>query len=425
MSGVDALSAISQAISAGGSVELLTESSESTTSFSAAFSVKLVPPDIVLPKTQETRYLKLQSTTEFYTVGALALLYLFRDASSAEYMKQAREAGLSGNIVPITERREVLEYLQQGGTSRNDRVVPLRSTTPTSDPVPLEAVSPSKAPAAAASSTKRRYVPSASDLEAVKRIKSVEVELRDRNTVLRGIKVNNFTALRQTYSAHLKKLRGEASSSSSSKPGASAPSTTSTTPEPPKSPGVGRKGRQYPIIMISSSPTALITMWNVEKFLSDAQFVPSADARDQAVKAGQTRPEPLIQIYRKVSTVDSSNKEVTQTLRYQIVDGVETLNRLGGGGSDPWERVVCVMTTGQAWQFKPYKWSEPRVLFHHVKGMYATWSSDPPNPKIKDWNVTELKIDNHRRHLDKSSVAHFWKVLDDWVLYNKPWVLKG
>lgn len=28
------------------------------------------------------------------------------------------------------------------------------------------------------------------------------------------------------------------------------------------------------------------------------------------------------------------------------------------------ERVICVLTTGQAWQFKPYKWSEPRELFH-------------------------------------------------------------
>lgn len=78
-------------------------------------------------------------------------------------------------------------------------------------------------------------------------------------------------------------------------------------------------------------------------------------------------------------------------------------------GTDAWDRVVCVMTTGQQWQFRPYKWSEPRVLFHHgenvfpppristlmpflVKGVHVAWSNDPPNPKIKDWNVTELKV---------------------------------
>jgi parafibromin len=29
------------------------------------------------------------------------------------------------------------------------------------------------------------------------------------------------------------------------------------------------------------------------------------------------------------------------------------------------DRVVCVLTTGQEWQFRPYKWSEPKELFHH------------------------------------------------------------
>lgn len=27
-----------------------------------------------------------------------------------------------------------------------------------------------------------------------------------------------------------------------------------------------------------------------------------------------------------------------------------------------------------------------------VKGIYVTWAHDPQNPKIKDWNVTELKV---------------------------------
>jgi len=78
-----------------------------------------------------------------------------------------------------------------------------------------------------------------------------------------------------------------------------------------------------------------------------------------------------------------------------------------------------------------------------VKGIYVTWSNDPPNTKIKDWNVTELKvrfasacdvltvyqclyqIDPHRRHIDKSVVAHFWKLIDDWTIVNKPWLMKS
>ena len=27
-----------------------------------------------------------------------------------------------------------------------------------------------------------------------------------------------------------------------------------------------------------------------------------------------------------------------------------------------------------------------------VKGIYVSWSNDPPNTKITNWNVTELKV---------------------------------
>lgn len=40
------------------------------------------------------------------------------------------------------------------------------------------------------SPSKRRYVPDTTDLDAVKKIRREEVELRDRTTVLRGIKSN-------------------------------------------------------------------------------------------------------------------------------------------------------------------------------------------------------------------------------------------
>jgi parafibromin len=154
------------------------------------------------------------------------------------------------------------------------------------------------------------------------------------------------------------------------------------------------------------------------------RFEPSQEARARATAEGNTRPEDLIAIYRKRTTINSSGKETESHARYFVVDSVEALGKFG---PDAWERVVCVMTTGQAWQFKPYKWNEPITLFHHgeqlavdslsttgdgdsvylpllysarylspafppVKGIYVSWSNDPPNTKIKDWNVTELKV---------------------------------
>ena len=44
--------------------------------------------------------------------------------------------------------------------------------------------------ATASSPSKRRYVPDAADVEVVKKIRQGEVELRDHNTVLRGVKNN-------------------------------------------------------------------------------------------------------------------------------------------------------------------------------------------------------------------------------------------
>ena len=116
------------------------------------------------------------------------------------------------------------------------------------------------------------------------------------------------------------------------------------------------------IIIISSSPTSLITMHNVKRFLQDATYETSQDARSRAAAEGNLRPEDMIPIYRKRTTIDSSGRETEIQSRYFVVDSTEALSKFG---QDAWDRVICVMTTGQAWQFKPYKWSEPLTLFHH------------------------------------------------------------
>lgn len=95
-----------------------------------------------------------------------------------------------------------------------------------------------------------------------------------------------------------------------------------------------------------------------------SSFEPSQDARARATSEGNLRPEDLIPIYRKRTTIDSSGKETVTRSTYIVVDSVEALAKLG---TDAWDRVVCVMTTGQAWQFRPYKWNEPRQLFHNGK----------------------------------------------------------
>ncbi|KAF4578333.1 accessory factor associated with RNA polymerase II [Pleurotus pulmonarius] len=396
----DCLLALRQAIKAKTAVTF-TKDGESTTSVSAATHIH-IPPNYSFPKDTPTRYRKPDSKSsdpsanpqDFYPLVAIYVAWMLKDLTGSEYMKQCREHGLSLGYISITERKAVIDWLD-GKDTHPERFAPLSDAN--------------------SSPSKRKYVPDTVDTEAVKKIKQNEIELQDRNSVLRGIKPNNFSNIRASYADKLKKMKDAGKGGASGLPAAGQSSAD------PKM--AARKARNmYPIIMISSSPTALITMYNVKKFLQESVFEASQDARSRAAAEGNPRPEDMIPIYRKRTHIDSSGKETEHHARYFVVDSTEALAKFG---ADAWDRVVCVMTTGQAWQFRPYKWNDPRQLFHHVKGFYVSWSNDPANTKIKDWNVTELKIDPHRRHVDKAIVAHFWKTLDSWTLQHKPWLIKS
>ncbi|KIJ32428.1 hypothetical protein M422DRAFT_70583 [Sphaerobolus stellatus SS14] len=419
MASEDPLLILQNAIKSNFSITYATNDGDSVATLQEATHVQF-SPTIRLPKTTPTRFRKASSTAtdpkaspnDFLNLDALLVAWLGRDASGTEYMKLVRELG-GATFVSITERKGVVEWLE-GKTSEHDRIVPLAggTTTPGGTPPTLPSGLPSIPTLGVTSSpSKRRYVADISDLESVKKIKRDEVELRDRTTVLRGTKPNNFQSIRNSVGERLKKVK------EMSKSGA-VPPPVAPRPDPKL---LAKKNRNnFPIIMISSSPTALITMYNVKRFLQDSIFETSADARTRAAAEGNSRAEDVIPIYRRKTQVDATGKETESFQRYVIVDGVDALKKFG---EDPWDRVICVMTTGQAWQFRPYKWSEPRQLFHHVKGIYVSWSNDPANTKIKDWNVSEIKIDPHRRHVDKSVVAHFWKMLDSWTMTNKPWLM--
>ncbi|KAK0450339.1 RNA pol II accessory factor, Cdc73 family-domain-containing protein [Desarmillaria tabescens] len=374
---------------------------------SLSSATHLVIPPHTFAKSAPTRFRKVDVTTatgpqDFYTLDALYLAWSLQHASAADYYETgSREraehrfrCGLAGG-----QGLRTINFSRAGETTTPPGTPPPRSSN-------LASSSPGKSKVAdtPSSSNKRRYIADSHDLEVVKKIK---------HSVLRGTKHNNFSSIKTIYADKLKKMR------EASKPGAPA-STPAPTPDLKMQ---ARKARNnFPIIMISSSPTALITMHNVKRFLQESVFETSQAARERAKAEGNTKPDDLIPIYRKLTHIDPSGRETSTHARYLVVDSVEALSKFG---ADAWDRVVCVMTTGQAWQFKPYRWNEPTVLFHHVKGFYVSWANDPPNNRIKDWNVTELKIDQNRRHIDKSVVAHFWKILDTWTMANKPWLMKA
>ncbi|KAL5533452.1 CDC73 [Sanghuangporus sanghuang] len=387
-------------------------SSSNTISFPKDTPTRILKPD------RDPRDITPQSDPNaFFRLDAVLLAWLLRNASVGEYMQRVRESKLLGAFVSNTDRKGLAEWLD-GKTATYKGVVPLESdsTTPPGTP-PTQSNALPKAGGLApttVSPSKRRLPADAADVEVVKKIKANEIELSDRTTVLRGTKPNDFSNVRTMFAERIKKLKE--ASKSGAPPG--QPVTQKIDPKLQ-----ARKAKNMlPIIMISSSPSSLVTMYNVRKFLQEATFEDPTEARLLAQAEGITRPEDVIPIYRTHTHIDPSGQERRTQSRYYVVDGVDALMKFG---SDAWDRVVCVLTTGQAWQFKPYKWTEPMTLFHHVKGFYVSWANDPPNHKIANWNVSELKIDPHRRHVDKSLVANFWKTLDAWTLANKPWLVKS
>ena len=62
-------------------------------------------------------------------------------------------------------------------------------------------------------------------------------------------------------------------------------------------------------------------MHNVRRFLQDAVFEQSQEARVRAAAEGNMRPEDVVPLYRKRTTIDTSGRETeTQTRYVRTVD---------------------------------------------------------------------------------------------------------
>ncbi|BGP52014.1 accessory factor associated with RNA polymerase II [Rhodotorula kratochvilovae] len=395
------------------------------------------------PKTAPTRFLAAPSSSvddpalPTYDLQTLLLAFNEKDTPFGQYIRNAGAAGVA--FVSGTDRRVVIDYLRGSGPVEGpeDRVRPLPGAAKRSADDEAGGAAPGEAGAAAGAAPpqkKQRYVPNRDDQDKVKRMLQIiegplyghvvgpdETKLEksggayhNRETVLRGERINNFDSVRTLVGPRLKALKDDPARKQAAQQAAPAQKVPQ------------KKKQLNPIIMISPSSTALITMHNVKAFLEEARFVPSEEARRIAAMENTNSAnvvEDVVLVNHARASTSSAPGTETRKARYFVVDSVEALSKFGGGKLDEaWERVVCVMTTGQEWQFKPYKWKEPKELFHHVKGVYPQWTTDPPNPKVKSWNVSELRIDPSKRHTDKSTVADFWRTLEGWIGQNKPWV---
>ena len=163
--------------------------------------------------------------------------------------------------------------------------------------------------------------------------------------------------------------------------------------------------RPDPIILLSPSASSLLRMSNIRSFLEKGVYSPP----DSSSLAASTS---VLHISRTLPGVDPS-----RALRFILVDSTEQFK------PDYWNRVVAVFTTGQAWQFKGYKWQSPQELFSHVLGVYVGWRGENTPDAVKGWGrgVLSLQVDKWRgeaqgRWRDREVVEHFWSRVEEGMI---------
>lgn len=84
--------------------------------------------------------------------------------------------------------------------------------------------------------------------------------------------------------------------------------------------------------MISSSPTALVTLWNVRKFLEESIFEDPVVAKTRGAEENNLG-EDVVVVYRRRTHIEAGGRETETKIKYFVVDGIEALNKFG---ADAW-----------------------------------------------------------------------------------------
>ncbi|ODV88997.1 hypothetical protein CANCADRAFT_32395 [Tortispora caseinolytica NRRL Y-17796] len=214
---------------------------------------------------------------------------------------------------------------------------------------------------------------------ALKRIYAAEKPLINHNTVLHGTKTIDFGYVRkEAQQMFLQKN--------------SQQTNRQTVASPASSHGSGSRNRD-PIILLSPSASAILNMSNIKDFLSNGRFEPPSASSDS-----------------NFLFINRTSPRLGRTVRFAFVDSTERFK------PDYWDRVVAVFTTGQAWQFKSYKWSNPNDLFQKVKGFYVSYANDNAPAATKSWNIEKVSIDRTHRFRDREISEHIWDSIEKWML---------
>ncbi|KAK3307029.1 RNA pol II accessory factor, Cdc73 family-domain-containing protein [Chaetomium strumarium] len=218
-----------------------------------------------------------------------------------------------------------------------------------------------------------------------------ERRMGDRNTVLRGIKPTDFSHVRKLAAPFMARKPGGPPFAAGA--GSGAPLALNQKPA----------RRPDPIILLSPSASSLLRMSNAKAFLEGGRYTPP----------DHNSTSTMLHISRTLKDIDPS-----RPMRFILVEGPEQFK------PEYWNRVVAVFTTGQAWQFKNYRWSNPNELFKHVLGVYLGWRGEQLPEAVRGFGhkVLACSVEKWRdpgqpgaetsRWRDREVVEAIWKGIE-------------
>ena len=344
-----------------------------------------------------------------YNIGTVYFCWIHKDATVTDYIAKCEEAKIP--VITFLERTDLISYINgdietceyvkeddkvEGGKDSSSRKVRK------ADEKNLKKKSLEKDEMIDYKEIKKQKI---ENDELLKEINKHEVELIDHNKTLRGSQKNNdFSNLvRESEFKIIRVLKSQDGNKKSGSSGSGSGSSNSKKEEISHDASLSTiLHKKDPIIILSPSAISMITMNNVKSFLQDGKFIDSNKINEDH---GNNNNIDIINIIR-------DSKRFNKKIKFVIVNNVEKFFIK----PEYWDRVVAVFTTGQEWQFKPYKINNPNKLFQKVKGFYINYNGDLIPNNIKNWNVEIISLDRNQRFKDRQISEHLWESVERFML---------
>ncbi|SCU98535.1 LADA_0H13696g1_1 [Lachancea dasiensis] len=351
-------------ISDSKAVTLVTPAGEQTEDISAASRV-------VLEQNDETNEpLELDQETEFQVDGSHVPLrvvlhcWQHKDSSAADYLADCQTRNITN--ISFLQRMDLIAWLS--GESDNSKFVN------TAEKQLAAKVTAQMSGEASSSANEDPLL-----LEAL----SHEKVLLDHNSSLRGSKPTNFGYLIKEVELKLvHSLKGSSKSRKAAERGGVS------------KPDAAKKAaaKKDPIILIPSAASSIFTISNIKQFLEESKYV---------------HPRDMPGSKSDVTTVTKKLDRFAKPIKFMIASNTRLFTK-----PEYWDRVVAVFTTGHAWQFNNYQWSNPSELFQKCKGYYFYFAGDVVPKHVEQWNVQRVELDKNKRFRDVEVLRYFWNTIE-------------